>query len=162
MNEPIPYFDVSCPACAWSELCGPEAVARRLSAARKLKRNSELSLAMLGELFLAAAARLPCPECAHVGLVVRRATDLDTGWPGPRPCTACGNPIPEERLELYPGATLCAGCQGKIDRGEPVGQGDYCPRCGWPMQLRLARSGGLARYELVCSKVPPCRLRGPT
>lgn len=162
MTEPIPYFEASCPECFWSEMCGPEGMTRHLIAARKLKRTSDLSLAMLAELFLAIAGRLPCPECGRAGLLVKRRSDLDGDWPCARPCTACGKDIPEERLELYPEATLCAGCQGRIDRGEPVGDGEYCPRCGSPMELRLTRSGGLARYEMACSKIPPCRLHGPT
>lgn len=161
MTEPIPHFEASCPNCSWSEMCGPEGIARRLIAARKLKPASELNLAMLAELFLALAERLPCPECGHVGLLIKRRSDLDGDWPCARSCTTCGKAIPNERLELYPNATLCAICQGKIDRGEPVGQSEYCPRCGSPMQLRLARSGGVTRYEMTCSKVPPCRLHRP-
>lgn len=161
MSEPIPYFEATCPECSWSELCGPEGMSRRLFAARKLKRNSELSPAMLAELFRASAGQLACPECGRRGLTLRTRSDLDDRWPGGRPCTACAKLIPEERLELFPNATLCAGCQEKIDRGEPVGDTEFCPRCGWPMRLRSARSDGLARYEMVCTKSPPCRLRGP-
>lgn len=155
-----PYFEAICPKCKWSELCGPEGMTRRLIAARRLKRTSELSLDMLAELFRGSAGSLICPDCGHTGLTLRSRSDLDEDWPGGRPCTVCGMLIPEERLELYPEATLCAACQGKIDRGETVGDMDYCPRCGAPMQLRQSRSGGITRYEMACTNVPPCRLRG--
>ena len=34
----------------------------------------------------ALAARLPCPECGHVGLLIKRRSDLDGDWPCARPC----------------------------------------------------------------------------
>ncbi len=160
MTERTPYFETICPKCAWSELCGPEGMTRRMMAAGRLKRASEMSLDMLAELFKASAGKLVCPECGHTGLNLRPRSDLDENWPGGRPCTVCDKTIPGERLELYPEATLCAVCQGKIDRGENVGDMDYCPRCGAPMQLRQARSGGITRYEMACTAVPSCRLRG--
>ncbi len=157
--ERTPYFEASCPQCDWSELCGPEGMTRRMMAVGRLKRTSELSLDMLAELFQASAGSLVCPECGHTGLKLKPRSDLDEDWPGGRPCTVCDKTIPEERLELYPEATLCAECQGKIDRGENVGDMDYCPRCGAPMQLRQGRSGGITRYEMACTGSPPCRLR---
>ncbi len=159
-DERTPYYETACPECGWSELCGPEGMARRMVSARRLKRTSELSLEMLSELFRAAAGSLICPECEHVGLKLKPRSDLDENWPGGRACSACAKTIPQERLELYPEATLCAACQGKIDRGERVGDMDYCPRCGAPMQLRPRQSGGITRYEMVCTARPPCRLRG--
>jgi len=160
MYQPTPHFQATCPACAWSELCGPEGMSRRLVQARRLKRTSEMNLEMLSELFQASAGKLACPECGHEGLDLRRRSDLDEDWPGGRPCSACEKLIPEERLELYPEATVCAACQEKLDRGDPVGDMDYCPRCGAPMQLRQSRSSGVTRYEMACTGSPPCRLRG--
>ena len=32
-------------------------------------------------------------------------------------CEACGNPIPEERLEIVPETTLCVACAGKREQG---------------------------------------------
>jgi predicted RNA-binding Zn-ribbon protein involved in translation (DUF1610 family) len=159
-DDRTPYFEAVCPRCHWSELCGPEGMTRRMIAARRLKRTSELSLGMLAELFQASAGSLICPKCGHTGLRLKPRSDLDENWPGGRPCSVCGKTIPEERLEFYPEASLCAACQGKIDRGETVGDMDYCPRCGSPMQLRPTRSGGITRYEMVCTATPPCRLRG--
>lgn len=153
-----PYFEVVCPHCQASELCGPEGMTRRMMAARRLKRTSEINLDMLAELFQASAPFLTCLECGHTGLTLRPRSDLDDNWPGGRPCTACGKNIPAERLELYPEATLCAACQEKIDRDDTVGDMDYCPRCGAPMQLRPSRGGGITRYKMVCTATPPCRL----
>ncbi|MHB8900150.1 MAG: TraR/DksA C4-type zinc finger protein [Thermoguttaceae bacterium] len=159
-EERIPYFEAVCPECQWSELCGPEGMARRMVAVRRLKRTSDMSLEMLAELFQAAAGALDCPECGHVGLKLKPRSDLDENWPGGRACSGCGKTIPQERLEFYPDAGLCAACQGKADRGEHVGAQEYCPRCGTPMQLRTTRAGGITRYEMACTAVPPCRLRG--
>jgi DnaK suppressor protein len=36
-------------------------------------------------------------------------------------CTACGNPIPEERLEAVPYATLCVGCRRAEEQRERAG-----------------------------------------
>ncbi|NLS97012.1 MAG: hypothetical protein GXX96_33160 [Planctomycetaceae bacterium] len=157
-HDRTPYFEITCPECRWSELCGPEGMTRRMIAARRLKRTSDMSLDMLAELFQASAGALVCPECGHTGLTLRPRSDLDDHWPGGRSCNVCGKTIPAERLELYPEATLCAVCQGKIDRGERVGDMDYCPRCGAPMQLRQSRAGGITRYEMACTANPPCRL----
>ena len=119
MTEPIPHFEASCPNCSWSEMCGPEGIARRLIAARKLKPVSELNLAMLAELFLALAARLPCPECGHVGLLVKRRSDLDGDWPCARSCVDVGR--------------SSAGAAGALPRGHPL-------RC-LPRKNRSRRAG---------------------
>jgi RNA polymerase-binding transcription factor DksA len=70
------------------------------------------------------------------------------------PCAACGKMIPAERLELFPDTTLCTACQSTVDRGAAPDTEEYCPRCGARMQVRAARSAGVARYALVC---PQCR-----
>ncbi len=36
-------------------------------------------------------------------------------------CMDCGRPIPAERLEALPYATLCVTCQSKRERGNPSG-----------------------------------------
>ncbi|MBW3599051.1 MAG: TraR/DksA C4-type zinc finger protein, partial [Planctomycetes bacterium] len=64
----------------------------------------------------------------------------------------CGNPIPPERLEVFPGATHCAACQeaaASADADIP----DYCPRCGSIMTLRATGAGGVQRYAMKC---PQC------
>jgi hypothetical protein len=113
---------------------------------------------ILAELFRAAAGQFTCPECGHIGLFVAPDEEDDGQWPGPRPCSICGKPIPQERLEAVPDATLCMACQARDESGSPPGEVEYCPKCGSPMEIRLGRSPGISRYVMTCTKNPPCRL----
>jgi predicted RNA-binding Zn-ribbon protein involved in translation (DUF1610 family) len=112
------------------------------------------------ELLIAAARKLTCPECGASGLAASGEIDEDNGdWPQARPCDACGQPIERERLEALPDAEYCAACQRRIESGQPAGGAvEYCPKCGAAMTLRLSKSAGVARYKLVCTGSPPCRL----
>jgi predicted RNA-binding Zn-ribbon protein involved in translation (DUF1610 family) len=127
---------------------------RWLKSAGMVRRDTAPEPELLPELFRAAAAKFACPKCGRLGLVAADAgEDDDEAWGMARKCVECGQPIPRERLEVFPGATLCVECQGKSDRGEPTGEAEYCPRCGSVMQLR--QSGrGVTRYVMAC---PRCR-----
>ena len=158
MPEPR-RIDLSCPDCHWRQACGPQGTADWLRKAGMLKRNREPSADELAELLLAAAVRLPCPECGHDGLLARDAADEAEDWPDARPCQDCGRPISAERLEALPRATLCAACQRGEERGDPSvsEEADYCPRCGSPMTVRKSGGTGITRYVAVCSDFPRCR-----
>lgn len=89
---------------------------------------------------------------------VEHAPDDDVElWGDPNPCEVCGKMIPAERLAVFPDSKVCAACQGKLDRGESVGNVEYCPRCGSPMTLRPTRGAGIMRYQMVCSQGSQCR-----
>ena len=152
------HFELRCPACSWSEQCGPAAAARWLGRAGKVRAGREPEPAILFELLRVTAPRLACPGCGAVGLAAGPAADDEIDWPGPKPCAGCSRPISQERLEAMPGATLCAECQGQEERGGHAGEGEYCPKCGSLMELRLSRAGGITRYAMACTANPPCRL----
>ncbi len=119
-----------------------------------VRRDTAPELELLGELFRTAAARFTCPKCQTVGLAAKAAeAEDDEAWGMARKCAECGQPIPRERLEVFPGAELCVTCQGRSDRGEAGGALEYCPRCGSVMTLRQQRRG-VTRYVMSC---PTCR-----
>ena len=51
---------------------------------------------------------------SHRNEVVAALARIDAGTFGT--CERCGNPIPEERLEAIPTATLCVACKQKVSR----------------------------------------------
>lgn len=156
MDEPRRLLSLSCAGCAWSEPCGTAEIARWLAKARKVRPGREPELDVMIEVLRAAAPGLACPECGAKGLSIGPPAADPADWPETL-CSACSRPIPEERLEALPGTTLCAACQRAAESGE-AGETEYCPLCGSPLALRLSRSAGLARYVMVCTGNPPCRL----
>ncbi len=158
MSSQSQYLELRCPECSWAEVCGPEAVTRWLRGAKKLRAGHAPEIEILYEVFRATAGQLACPKCGKKGLAAGPAAEDEADWPGSRPCPSCGKPIPQERLEAVPDATLCAACRRDEERGRRPTEVDYCPRCGAPMELRLTKSGGITRYVLTCTAVPPCRL----
>ncbi len=148
--------EIRCPACSWSEVCGPREVARWLVQARKARAGREPEWDVMVEVFRATGPALTCPRCGAQGLAVGPPREDEEDWPEVT-CARCSRPIPKERLEALPGATRCAACQRVEESGGEPGSREYCPKCGSPMVLRLARSSGTARYVMVCTGNPPCR-----
>jgi DNA-directed RNA polymerase subunit M/transcription elongation factor TFIIS len=146
-------IDLNCPHCGWSQLHGPAEIVQRLRTAGLLRSNSDATRDELIELLGGVADRLTCPDCGKRGLVAASAKDEDADWPAARRCESCGRPIPVERLEAVPAATLCAACQSGVEQGAVMGETEFCPRCGSPMVLRQTRSGGITRYVMACSAV---------
>ncbi len=81
-----------------------------------------------------------------------------------RACAGCGRPIPPERLEALPEATMCVPCQ----QGAELAPTNWrvseveCPRCarnGFRSLLvwRTARDATISGYFLGCSRFPECR-----
>ncbi len=157
MSGPTRYLELRCRHCGRREVFGPAAMADRLRKAGKLRAGRRPELGILYELFRGAAEGWACRQCGKVGLAVADASD-EAQWPGPVPCAACGKPIPPERLEAVPGARLCAACQREGELGRPMQERDHCPRCGAPLEVRVAERGGLTRYILACTGNPPCDL----
>lgn len=158
MSDPTKYLELRCGECSWAEVCGPGAIVAWLRKAGKLRAGGEPELPIMHELFRVTAPRLSCPECGKVGLVAATAMDDRSDWPAERVCELCSRPISRQRSEAVPGATLCVACQRDDELGLTKTQTDYCPRCGAPMELRLAKSSVPARYVLACTANPPCRL----
>lgn len=150
------FLELQCPRCPWSEVCAPADVARWLLKARKVRPGREPAPEIMAEVLRASAAALACPSCGRTGLRAGPACEDRCEWPE-AVCSACAGPIPAERLEALPGATFCAACQRMAESGRAE-ETEYCPKCGSPMALRLSRGGGPARYVMVCTGSPPCRL----
>ena len=142
--------------CTWAEVCDRGAVVRWLRSLRKLRYRSDAEDEILVELLRSAAPALDCPECGRQGLLAIEVDDA-ADWPEQRTCDVCNKPIPPERMEALPDATLCAACQQNEESGRPHPQTEYCPKCGSPMQLTLSKSAGLSRYVMRCTGQPPCR-----
>lgn len=154
MLNPSRFLQLRCPQCSATAVCGPDEMLARLRQAGSLRREKEPDLALVRELFLAAVPRFVCVECGQVGLTVAPVEEEfeDDDWGLVRNCEACGQPIPAERLELFPTATLCVVCQRGAETGRDHGPAEYCPRCGNVMILRVRRRG-ITEYVLVC---PEC------
>lgn len=96
-------LDLRCPACRWAQECGEADVAQWLRSQQMLKRNPHASREELRELLLAVAPRLKCPQCGATGLVASPSPEDSAEWPGSAKCEICGQSIPPERLEVFPG-----------------------------------------------------------
>ncbi len=149
------WIQLACQECEWSTLCGPTQMLNWLRTAGMVRRDAAPEAEHLPELLRAATTRLTCPKCQAIGLTATAAEDEtnDEEWGMARKCAACDQPIPPERLEIFPRAELCVACQAKSDRGESSGPAEYCPRCGAVMTLRQVRRG-MTRYVMAC---PSCR-----
>jgi DNA-directed RNA polymerase subunit RPC12/RpoP len=157
MSDATEYWELRCPKCSWTEVCGHEGMIRWLRAAKKVRPGREPEDDILVEIFRGSAGQWACPSCGQKGLAVQPARD-DTAWADEPLCRDCRKPIPRERLLALPGTTLCAACQRAEELGQGPNEVEYCPRCGAPMALRLSCAGGLSRYVLACTAEPPCRL----
>jgi RNA polymerase-binding transcription factor DksA len=152
-------LELACPACQWTEVCGPGAMLGWLRSVKMARRDTEPDPELIAELFRSAVDRFECPECHAKGLIALASQadaeeQDDEAWGMARICQGCQRPIPRERLEVFPNTRLCVDCQAKDDRGEQGGAAEYCPRCGNVMVLRQSSGAGLARYKMTC---PSCR-----
>ncbi len=111
-----------------------------------MRRAKNPEAALVVELFRQSREDFECPECDAVLLIEVPAQD---DWPAARKCDGCGQPIPSARIEALPAATMCAACQEKTERGEAVGEAEYCPHCGGILVMRKA-AAGITRYVMRC------------
>ena len=119
-----------------------------------MRSESDADADIVVELFRASSHKFTCPACSQHGLATcEPVEDNDEAWDLSRNCEACGRPIPAERLEVFPDTRLCVSCQSGEEQGQSVGEVEYCPKCGTPMILTLARGAGIARYAMRC---PAC------
>jgi DNA-directed RNA polymerase subunit M/transcription elongation factor TFIIS len=151
----IDWMELNCQHCDWHTLCGPPQMLHWLKIAGMVRRDAAPEADLLPELLRSAAGRMKCPKCGQAGLSAEANQDDadDESWGMARKCAVCENPIPPERLEVFPNAELCVECQSRSDRGESTGALAYCPHCGTVMTLRQDRRG-VTRYVMAC---PQCR-----
>ncbi|MEX2122125.1 MAG: TraR/DksA C4-type zinc finger protein [Pirellulales bacterium] len=151
------WIQLRCSGCGWGVVHDAAGAARWLRAAGRLRENSDADSETIRELLLALAPSQACPECGAKRLSASPAEDEQFGWPQAATCEVCQQVIAAERLAVFPNATLCAACQEREEQGAPPPTGEFCPRCGAPLAVRLAERGGVRRYRLACTGNPPCR-----
>ncbi len=148
-------FDLRCPQCNWTTICGPAQMADWLRRHRVVKSTTDADTDVLVELFRTSTGRFTCPQCGAKSLIASPSEQLDDeAWGESRKCESCGALIPAERVEIFPDTRLCVACQKRDDRGELTGPAEYCPRCGAVMVLKRAGGAGVTRYVMAC---PACR-----
>jgi predicted RNA-binding Zn-ribbon protein involved in translation (DUF1610 family) len=154
MNGDECRMELTCPSCSTVERCGYTQMLARLQGVGVMRRSKDPEPTLVRELFDSTASRFVCSNCGAAGLVARVAEDDDWGdWGDAVCCKGCRQPIPPERLEIFPATKLCAACQQKDDSGANDDP-EYCPRCGDIMSVRL--KGGTSRYVMSC---PSCGSR---
>ncbi len=125
----------------------------RLRAQGKLRRERDPDPNLILHLTELEMPFLVCPECSQGGLTWEQVRDDFDDWGDARRCQLCREPIPPERLEIFPDSVRCAKCQ---DRSDPAQADDFCPRCGGLLRVQARGGAGLARYASVC---PDCGYR---
>src|SRR5690349_864557 len=112
---------LTCPECRWRTVCGPADIASRLRLVGMLRRDGDPDEAIMVALLPEAAARMICPGCKRIGLVVGDADEADDedDWQTAVLCDRCRQPIDPERLEVFPNTRRCVACQSKAEAGEP-------------------------------------------
>ena len=144
-----------CDACGQETVLTRGEMIERLGELKMLRRNVEPEPGLLAELWATGVAKLGCSGCGQVGLSTATIDQEGQTWGEAAPCEGCGKPIPPERLEALPSATLCAACQSLDERGQLTPADiDYCPHCGCIMEVRSSASGGMTSYVRFC---PSCR-----
>ncbi len=148
-----------CEKCGWQTVCGQTQLERRLRTLGLLRRAPNPPEELVAELLSANLGQLVCDHCQHVGLFVEgdKSADQDD-WQQAVVCQICNQPIPPERLEIFPNVRRCVGCQDAADRGIEKDEPDFCPKCGALVELRVSRTSGITRYKLFCTGNPSCRL----
>jgi len=155
---------LECERCGWRTVCSSEEIARRLRLLGLLKRATHPPEELVRELLVANILRLACDECQKAGLILSESEDgsdvdiNDGDWQQAVVCEVCRKPIPPERVEVFPDARRCVGCQDVADRGEEPDELEFCEKCGSLVELRVSRGGGITRYKRFCTGSPACRL----
>lgn len=152
MTATFPNQEMHCPGCGWSEVVGLTRAVFWLRQAKLLGTKSDSTEEEIRELLPVAAERLSCPECEQRPLVVREPLDDEDDWPQAVRCEACGQPIPQERLEIMPDTRTCVACQQSDEAGVVLAEDDYCPQCGSTLRIKARGGSGLAGYVMHCGQ----------
>lgn len=144
---------IQCPACGQSRRGDLEDILR---AAGHLRRQKEPDADMMWELLKGMLPSWNCHKCGEASLKAapEEWEDEGDGWLEVKRCQRCKEPIPSERLELFPDEVYCAACRTARDSSPQ--DVTYCGRCGSPTELRARNAGGTTRYVEYC---PSCSAR---
>jgi hypothetical protein len=149
MADGVDYFELQCPACGNTEVCGFPQMLEYLRQIGMFRRQSEPQADLLPPLFQEKAGQFRCRRCANVGLQV--GCFQEDPWEDDRRCAVCRQSIPPARLELFPDASRCAACQAAEESG-PEPSTEFCSKCGNILRLRPSRGSGVTRYVLWCAQ----------
>lgn len=145
-----------CRDCGWTARYNFEALRELLHSLGMLRRNPDAGAAEMVELAASAAPRMRCPDCSSVGSIgVQPVAEDEDSWQDSVACEICGQPIPAERIEVFPDTTMCVACQRAQESSAEV-EHAYCKRCGGPMMLKPSKGPGITRNVMVCAD-PDCR-----
>lgn len=150
-------IQLKCTHCSWITTCGDEQIISRLRQLGLLRRATHPSEEMLNELLLVNLLHLACDECGQLGLHLEEDSSEQLDWQQAVVCEICHQPIPWERLEIFPKSKRCVVCQDEADRGVAPEESEFCEKCGALVELRVSHSGGLTRYKRFCTGSPACR-----
>ncbi len=147
----------TCSNCQSESLCGPPEMQQWLRDIGMLRRSEKPEAELVAELFAQSSHQFRCGECGAVGMrlappaVPDDEVAEDDEWLEVRKCEICKQPIPSERLEVFPDARRCVACQSS--GAEAVEEEfEYCRHCGAVMELRQTGGSGITRYRMVCSE----------
>ena len=153
MTLPDIQIFLICKSCDKVERCNTLRILERLREQHMLRRNVAPDEDLIRALLAQAVDSMACVSCGQFGLSLSDSDPMDElDWGNEKKpskkCEGCRQPIPAERLEIFPDTVLCMECQSGIERGEPLGdEVEYCERCGDIMVLKQSTSRG---YRMVC------------
>ena len=136
-----------CPSCDSQKVIGPPEMLAQLRALGMLRRDAKPDPSVILELYSNHVQQIRCPECRKNGVLLELFSDEDD-WDDAVYCEVCKEPIPRERLELFPNETVCAPCKSKPI---PANEDDFCSYCGGILKASASRGAGISRYRLVCT-----------
>jgi len=153
-----PPLLLRCPECSHERVLGFSEKVSLLRGQGQLRREKEPTAELIDALFAGLLPRLPCRHCGATGLQpgTLEAEEDEAFWGAARRCEGCQQPIPPERLEVFPDTPFCTACQARGGTSAAADERDFCPRCGTPMTMALRRSGRTGFQ----SRCPSCGHRG--
>lgn len=127
---------------------------RQLTTLGMFRREEQHDPNLVVELFRRSVGKMSCGDCGRIGLKVDIPREDEEDWDQRRVCKVCRQPIPLERLEVFPDTDTCVRCREKLDSGDDQSTPDYCPKCGEIMSMSTSGGAGMTRYRMRC---PRCR-----
>ncbi|MCA1961399.1 MAG: TraR/DksA family transcriptional regulator [Desulfomonile sp.] len=105
-----------------------------------IEKGDEIDLAT-GEISRELEARLSMRQQKQLKEIQDALERLKAGYYGE--CEECGEPIPEQRLKLFPAARLCVRCQEEADQLEKMRQEQGLRGANWKED---ATEGGYGKF----------------
>jgi RNA polymerase-binding transcription factor DksA len=153
MTSRFPRIELLCPHCGTREQLDEQTLLTRLQSEGMLRREKEPSWDLAVQLLRSRVDEFSCRDCYANGLRIEdRDHSRADDWDDVRRCERCSEPIPSERLEVFPDSKLCSACQRKSEQGDSGEAAEFCSHCGAILTLQQSRRG-LVHYVMRC---PEC------